>query len=217
MWIVKGGKTLPLERDSLVTAVSAYPSCLFDLGTGDGRFVYRYARDHPETFGIGLDPVREALREISAKAAKKPARGGLPNVLFVMGSVEDLPGPLAGLADLVTINYPWGSLLRALVVPEPGILERMIAVMKPGARISILFNYSVFEDSDYVARLALPDLSPERIREELVPVYRQRGLEIGEVRLLEDSEVPHRTTWGQHLVLGSKRKTLLLTGQYTPE
>jgi 16S rRNA (adenine(1408)-N(1))-methyltransferase len=212
MWIVKGSNTLPLERDALVMAAAGYASCLLDVGTGDGRFVYRYAREHPETFGIGLDPVREALREISAKTAKKPARGGLSNALFVMGSVEDLPGPLTGLADLLTINYPWGSLLRALVVPELEILEGLIAVMKPLARVSILFNYSVFEDPEYVARLELPQLSLSRVETELVPTYEERGLAIEDVRLFADAEVPHRTSWGQHLVKGSKRKTLLIEG-----
>lgn len=214
MLIVRGGKTLPVERDALIAAVSACSACLVDVGTGDGRFVYRYAREHPDTFAIGLDPVREALRESSARAAKKPARGGLPNVLFVMGAAEELPGPLAGLADVLTVNYPWGSLLKAMVEPVPGILAGLSAVARPGARVSILLNYSVFEDADYALRLGLPPLSPERAREELIPAYSACGIEIDEVQLLDSAvAVPHRTSWGQHLLLGSKRKSLLLTGR----
>jgi 16S rRNA (adenine(1408)-N(1))-methyltransferase len=214
MWTVQGGKTLPLERDSLIAAVSAYSACLVDVGTGDGRFVYRYARENPDTYAIGLDPVREALRETSARAAKKPARGGLPNVLLVMGAAEELPGPLAGLADVLTVNYPWGSLLKAVVEPVPEVLAGLSAVARPGARVSILLNYSVFEDADYSLRLGLPPLSPERAREELSPTYRACGIEIEEVQLFDSGDtVPHRTSWGQHLLLGSKRKTLLLAGR----
>jgi 16S rRNA (adenine(1408)-N(1))-methyltransferase len=54
-----------------------------DMGTGDGRYVYRSARSNPDRFYIGIDVERAALKKISEKIHRKPARGGLSNVLFV--------------------------------------------------------------------------------------------------------------------------------------
>ena len=62
-------------------------SVLIDLGTGDGSFVHRRAREDASCFCIGIDPVGEAMAVCSSKALKKPAKGGAPNALFVVASV----------------------------------------------------------------------------------------------------------------------------------
>ena len=66
-------------------------------------------------------PARDASRQrlsrvpTAAQARRKPARGGAPNALFIVAAAEALPEPLTGIADEITINYPWGSLLRIVV------------------------------------------------------------------------------------------------------
>ncbi len=62
-----------------------------DIGTGDGRYVYRSARTNPDKFYIGIDVQPKGLEKISEKIHRKPEKGGLPNVLFVQASVEELP------------------------------------------------------------------------------------------------------------------------------
>ena len=43
----------------------------------------------------------------------------LPNALFVVAAAERVPAELHGLADELTILFPWGSLLRgALALDE---------------------------------------------------------------------------------------------------
>lgn len=202
----------PLARGDLEARLAPYVRCLVDVGTGDGRFVYRYAAEHPETFCIGIDPVAEAMRETSAKAEKKPARGGLPNVLYLMDAVEALPGELTGVADLVTVNYPWGSLLGAWAAPVPVLLRNLAALGKPGAEWLVLFNATVFEDADYCARLGFPPVDRARIEGELAPVYAAAGLPVTEIAELSGA-AGHRTSWGQRLVLGSDRKTLRVAGR----
>lgn len=211
MWSIVGKERAPLERDEVLRRAGGFERVLVDVGTGDGRFVYRYARDHADTLAIGVDAVAEAMRACSSRAARKPARGGLPNVLYVHGAAEELPGPLAGIADRLTVNYPWGSLLATLVEPDPDRVASLLAVTRPGASVSILINYTVFEDEAYLERLGLPPLPLERVRRELVPAYRRLGVEIGTVELAEDG-APRRTSWGQRLVVGSGRKTLVLEG-----
>jgi 16S rRNA (adenine(1408)-N(1))-methyltransferase len=51
------------------------------------------------------------MAEASRRAARPATRGGLPNAVFVASGVERLPPELDGLADRVSIRFPWGSLL----------------------------------------------------------------------------------------------------------
>ncbi|HEY0301768.1 MAG TPA: 16S rRNA (adenine(1408)-N(1))-methyltransferase NpmA, partial [Rhizomicrobium sp.] len=102
------------------------------MGTGDGRFVLDRARREPRGFHIGLDPVADAMADASRRAAAKPARGGLDNALFLQASLETMGGELGGLADRITVNYPWGSLLRAIALPDVGLLTQLAALAKPG-------------------------------------------------------------------------------------
>lgn len=205
-------RLVSLSRGDLEARLAPFDRCLVDVGTGDGRFVYRYAAEHPETFCLGIDPVAEAMREVSAKAAKKPARGGLPNALYLMDAAETLPGDLAGVADLVTVNYPWGSLLRAWAAPEPVLLESLAALGKPDAEWLVLLNATVFEDADYCARLGFPPVDRERIEHRLAQLYAAAGFEVTEITE-PSGPADHRTSWGQRLTLGSARKTLRIAGR----
>lgn len=211
MRIVEGKTLAPAAADDLARLRAGYDHCLVDVGTGDGLFPYRWAREHPEDLAVGVDAVGDALVKLATKARRKPAKGGAPNLLLAVAAAETLPGPLAGWADEVTVNYPWGSLLRDLVAPEPALLRRLAALCRPGARFTALLNSSVFNDSDYRDRLALPPLTEERARKELVPAYAASGIRLDLVRGLA-GEPSHRTTWGQRLVRGSGRNTLHLAG-----
>lgn len=205
-------RLVPLPGDAIRELRTAHARCLIDVGTGDGRFVYRYAAENPQALCLGIDPVADAMRDISAKAARKPARGGLANALFFMDAAETLPGPFAGLADLVTVNYPWGSLLRTLAAPDVEVLKRLAALGHPGSELVILFNATVFDDPAYCERLGVTPVDPVRAWGELAQGYAQAGLEIGEVAELT-GPVDHRTSWGQRLILGSARKTLRVAGK----
>ncbi len=217
MKIVQGRSIEPLEPAALQELRQRFAHCLVDVGTGDGRFVYRTAVERPDTLCVGLDPVAEALRKVSAKAGRKPARGGLDNALFLLAAAEDLPGPLAGVADEILVNYPWGSLQRGVVEPEPNLLEKLGGLAGPdGARFFFLINASVFQNEDYRDRLALPALDAERAHRELVPAYRQAGFHLERVEELA-GDAPHHTSWGRRLVRGSGRHTLLLAGSVTPK
>jgi len=217
MKIVQGRSIEPLESEAFQALRQRFAHCLVDVGTGDGRFVYRTAVERPDTLCIGLDPVAEALRKVSAKAGRKPARGGLDNALFLIATAEDLPGPLVGAADEIIVNYPWGSLQRGVVEPERELLEKLGGLAgSEGARFLFLINASVFENEDYRDRLALPALDGERAHRELVPAYRQAGFDLERVEELA-GDAPHHTSWGRRLVRGSGRHTLLLAGSVTPK
>jgi 16S rRNA (adenine(1408)-N(1))-methyltransferase len=92
------------------------------IGTGDGRYVFRSARAHPDKFYIGIDVQPKALEKISEKIHRKPEKGGLPNVLFVQAPVEELPPELNQVADEIHIHFPLGSLLRSVAVGDKKVL-----------------------------------------------------------------------------------------------
>jgi len=212
--VFEGKKLISASAESLETLRRRHRQCLIDVGTGDGRFPYRWAQEHPEDLAVGVDAVGDAMAKLAVKARRKPAKGGAPNLLLAVAAAETLPGPMAAWADHLCVNFPWGSLLSALVEPAPAILRRLAALGRPGCRFVILLNASIFQQEDYLERLGLPSLSEERAREELVPAYGRAGLE---VQVIESfvGEAPHRTTWGQRLILGSARATLLLEGVVT--
>jgi 16S rRNA (adenine(1408)-N(1))-methyltransferase len=95
---------------------------IVDIGTGDGRYVYRSARANPDKFYIGIDVERKALEKVSERIHRKPEKGGLSNVLFVQAPAEDLPTELNHTADEIHIHFPWGSLLRAVAAGDEGVL-----------------------------------------------------------------------------------------------
>jgi 16S rRNA (adenine(1408)-N(1))-methyltransferase len=47
---------------------------------------------------------------------------------------------LAGLADHLTVLFPWGSLLRAVAFAEPVPLARLRAMCRPGAQVRFLLE-----------------------------------------------------------------------------
>ena len=212
MEIVTGKSTLTLTDAEVSTLIARYDGILIDVGTGDGRFVLNRARERPGTLCIGLDPVAGAMRESAFRAGRKPQRGGVNNAVYIVASVEALPRPLAGVADEISINYPWGSLLAGLVRPEPAVLSAIAGLGKPGAMIGLLINYSIFGDSAYLERLGLPDLPLERMDRELAPAYRRAGIELLGYDVMS-ADGPHGTSWGRRLVRGAGRETLAVTAR----
>ena len=97
---------------------------MIDLGTGDGRFVLAAAAADPDTLVIGIDASAGAMAEASRRAARPARRGGLPNALFVVAAAEALPPELDGVADVVTIQLPWGSLLRGALALDEDVAAR---------------------------------------------------------------------------------------------
>jgi len=188
---------------------SSFTNVLIDVGTGDGRFVYHHAGAHPDVLAIGIDAVREQMREVSAKASRKSARGGLRNCMFIEAAVESLPVELTGIADQLTVNYPWGSLLAAFLLPNTAILQGIVRLAKPGATLNVLLNYSVFEDKSYMERLNLPHFDETDLTARVRPLLREIGIEITS-NSVYCGQPPQWTSWGKRLVAGSSRKTMAI-------
>lgn len=187
---------------------------IVDVGTGDGRYVYRSARANPGKFYIGIDVQRKALEKLSEKIHRNPEKGGVPNALFVHAPVEELPEELNGVADEIHIHFPWGSLLRAVAVGDRQVLGGLCRMAAPGAWLEVLIGIDESRDSREAARLALPPLTEEYVESTLVPRYALAGFDVEESGISAHSEWPHtETTWGKRLGDNSDRQLLFIVAR----
>ncbi len=208
--VVIGGGSEQVPAEQFAARLAPYRQIVVDLGTGDGRYVLRTARSRGDALVIGIDPVASAMAASAGRARRKPARGGAENAVFVVASLERLPGVLRGVATEVTVNFPWGSLLLAVGWPRVEDLRAIVELMQPGAAVRALLNASAAEQEQHASRLELPPLEDEgHIAERLVPGWKEAGLTGVAWSYLESGEeAPSRTTWGQRLIRGSGRRTL---------
>ena len=185
-----------------------------DIGTGDGRFVYRSAQANPRKFYIGIDANAKPLEKISMKATRKPAKGGLPNVLFVQAAIENLPEEFDGAADEIHIHFPWGSLLRAVISGDEEILKSLRRICAPECLVEIVIGIDEQRDRTEIERLELPQLSPDYLENILIPKYEAAGFEILEKGILNPSEwSKFETSWARKLQGGSERRVVYLVFQ----
>ena len=202
------GKNLPeITKEEFLERVSHYEKVEVDLGTGDGKFVYRNAKQGPQTFFIGIDPNQKQLELHSKKARKDKLR----NILFVLGSVEHLPSDLDGIADVLHIILPWGTLLQIIASPNENSLKEIISLTKAGGKMKIVLGYAQELEPIETARLALEELDEGYISERIVPSFERLGMRLTSLRKITSEELKNfETTWSKKLGFGRRRSLYLL-------
>lgn len=184
---------------------------VIDIGTGDGRFVSAAAKANPNKFYIGVDANVKPLEKPSMKATRKPAKGGLPNAMFVQAAIEDLPDELDGVADEIHIHFPWGSLLKAVATGQPEILRSLRRIAAAGCVLELVIGIDLERDAAELARLEVPNLTPIILHSFLIPKYLAAGFELLEARRLAPREWSRlETSWARKLQGGSSREVTLL-------
>jgi 16S rRNA (adenine(1408)-N(1))-methyltransferase len=202
---VVGKATTDLDADAFATLRAPYREVVLDLGTGDGKHVLAEARRRPGSLVVGLDAGPEAMRRAAARAAAKPAKGGTPNALFVWASVEQLPAELTGVGEVHAL-MPWGSLLRALVTPDEGVLRAVAAACRPGAPFLITLNLHAWRPPVPEVGDA-PEPTPATATQLLAPAYARAGWQLENAEYLGDAQIAELgTSWTKRL--GSSRTTL---------
>ena len=213
MIVVRGKQTTEIDAEQLAAMIAPYASVTIDVGTGDGRFAYRYASAHAGRFVIGIDPVAENLREMSAKAARKPERGGLANVLYAAASIEHMPAELRGVADEIFVTLPWGSLMRGIILADDAVLGPFASLARDGAALRIVLNTRIFDDPAPIDVRDLPDLTPDYVRDTLAPAFARHGIAIIETRFMNAEEVAAiETTWAKRLSQRHPPRSVLIDG-----
>ncbi|MDQ3540528.1 MAG: hypothetical protein M3440_07550 [Chloroflexota bacterium] len=116
-----------------------YDQLHVDLGTGDGRFAVQLARTRPELGAIGIDT---CLDHPHGSPRRHP-----PNVRFARLDARDVSIGEEVRAKSVSINFPYGSLLRGLVEGDPALADRIDQLLAPDARLSIRVNERALLDA----------------------------------------------------------------------
>ncbi|MCI0488564.1 MAG: class I SAM-dependent methyltransferase [Blastocatellia bacterium] len=189
---------------------------MIDIGTGDGLFVYQCARQNPKKFYIGVDASPRPLEKISEKIHRNPAKGGLPNAVFIQAALEDLPSELDGVADEVHIHFPWGSLLRAVAAGDENLLRNLRRLCSTDGFLEVVIGLDAERDRTEIERLGLKPLSLEYIDTELARRYRAAGFEIFERGMLAKSEWRCiKTAWAKRLRGSAGRELIYIVARAT--
>jgi 16S rRNA (adenine(1408)-N(1))-methyltransferase len=169
------------------------------------------AAAQPDRLVVGVDANAAGMTAASRRAAARPSRGGLPNALFVVAAVEALPAELDGLADLVTVALPWGSLLRGLLGADPATMTGLTQVLRPGGTLQLLVSSTARDHGAGVAPIQAATLQP------LAASYAAWGLAVTELRPATVADMADaRSTWGKRLGAGTRRPAWLLRAQLAP-
>jgi len=199
MECIQGKQSLHIEPAFLANRLADYDNILVDIGTGDGRFVKTFAKAHPEYFAIGIDTCRENLNANS--------RGRLPNALYLICPAGALPGELYGRASLITINFPWGSLLSSLVDQDTALLFGLSAIAHAGATLEVRVNGGALQERG---------LSLEEGCKQIQSALTLAGYETHSADLLGSREMrATETTWAKRLAFGRDPCALYIVAERT--
>lgn len=171
------------------------------------------ARCYPDWFWVGIDACRDLMAESASRAAAKPKHGGLSNALFVAAAVEALPPELAGAADLITIQFPWGSLLRAVLLPDAPVLAGIGRLARLGAALEVVLNTTVFRPPVPREVADLPVPTDDFVRDVLAPAYVRAGIALTDQQTFGRAQIAAwPSTWAKRLASGHAPEALVLTG-----
>jgi len=133
--------------------------------------------------------------------------------MFGRVALEDAPGELIRIADVLTILFPWGSLLRAVATAEPGALLKLAAIGKAGARVRFLFGYDPEKDAREIEE-GLPALGTSSILRWLEAEYAKAGFQIRAQYAARDEVATVQSTWAKKIAFsGTRRRFIGLTGE----
>jgi 16S rRNA (adenine(1408)-N(1))-methyltransferase len=181
-----------------------YSEIVLDLGCGDGGWAYQYAKNHPEALVVGIDSDAVSFEKISHKASRKPAKGGLPNVVFFQAAAESLPAELSEQFNRIFINFPWGSLLAGVVRSEELVMDELARVAAPQAELNIFTTYESAYEPETIEKLELPALESLDVRA-FGAAWLQHGWELQSLQEIDEAAAPP-TSWWKAISHQRKRK-----------
>ena len=166
-----------------------------DVGAGDARYAIRVARTTPDVFVVAVEPSLDTLRRAARELSRRPQ----PNIALIAAPVEQCAA-LHGVADEITVTFPWGALLRGVLGRDAAVLAALARLAKPGAFIRVLVSLT---ERDGLG--ALPS------RTSLAPAYADAGwlgLTVGPAT--HDDVDAACSTWAKRLGAGRARPAFVL-------
>lgn len=176
-----------------------------DLGAGDAKNALRLARLRPETLVLAVDATADAMIEQSVRSTKKPERGGVRNIIFLVADINTLPRALNGRVNNLLITLPWASLLRRLVVGDASTLQSLRRILTPDGSLTIVLNLDPLHQRvpRKLEDLATTDL--KSMEDRMRSRYAEQGLQITCMeRVLGKEKREIGSAWAKKLAQNSK-------------
>lgn len=187
-------KALPFVPSELRQWATRYDRLHIDLGTGDGKFAIQLARRHPSTGVIGLD---SNLDHLHGSRRKHPDNVRFERLDAIEWPLESIP-----VADTVTINFPYGSLLRGLYDGNGQLIERLDALLGLESRLEIRANERALIDTN---------LDPAPARTRIIDTLEQLdGLRIDYRELRQPELRSYPSSWSKRLGYGRAAPAFLI-------
>jgi len=196
METIRGKTSLDLDLNGFTTRLTNYNRIILDLGTGDGKFAFHYARAFPNHFVIGVDSCRENLHEHS--------RAKLPNLLFIIASAQGLPPELNGMVSHITINFPWGSLLESLLTGDPQLMCALESVSRCFTALGVRLNGGALAEQGWTLEAGADQIYDNLIR----AGWQVKAPVIMNAQALRSFP----STWAKRLAFGRDPRAMELTG-----
>ena len=206
MRILIGKRIKEIDSTEFESVIKGYKSLVIDIGTGEGEFVYKKAKQDKEVMFIGIDTSADFMQQYSVKSAKKPEKGGLNNVMYVLANADDLPDALLCKADRIFINLPWGSLRDGIIKGDHSFLSSIRKIAKENATLEIYISYSNLYEKQEIESRNLPMLTTSYLCNELKVIYKRYGINITQLSVLDNEALKKiETKWAKKLGYGKKR------------
>ncbi len=157
------------------------------------------ARAEPDSLVVGIDANAAAMAEVSRRAARRTGRGGLLNAIFVVASAERPPAELLGVADELTILFPWGSLLRGALAVDETAAAGIASLLRPGGSVTAFVSIAARDG------LGLEPLDEPGAIESLASRWACHGLRLEAISPASADELNATgSSWARRLQAGVK-------------
>ena len=214
MIILHGKEKTQMSQAEFDALAAKFSRVVIDVGTGDGKNVYKNGKLDPDALYVGLDAAAQNMIDTAKKLVKKPEKGGLPNVLLVVGTAENPPAELYGKADELTVLFPWGTLLQGVACAQEEMLSKLRALCKDGADFTFVTTYSPSFEAAEIEKRGLPPLSIEFLEGDYKDSIAPMGFLVEEVALHDNSYAANfESAWAKRLAHGRRRDFYRVTGK----
>ncbi len=152
---------------------------------------------------VGIDADARAMAEASRRVARRASPPGPPRVWFVAAGIDRLPADLDGIADRVTVRFPWGSLLRGALGLDPGTTDSIARLVAPAGRLELTLSVTGRDGRSATGLQA--GLGPTDL-ERMAAAFDGLGLDLVELRPLRPADLDGlHSSWARRLRAGLDR------------
>jgi 16S rRNA (adenine(1408)-N(1))-methyltransferase len=165
----------------------------------------------PDAFVLGIDADARAMADASRRLSRAhPGTGPDPRrAWFLAAGVERLPAELDGLADRVTVRFPWGSLLRGALGLDAAATASIARLVAPDGRLELTLSV-VGRDARAVTGLH-GDLDAAALGR-TAAAFAEHGLALEAAAPLDAADVVSlHSTWARRLRAGADRPAWRVT------